>query len=229
MGHANAPINKFKNEDMYMKKTVKIILISCMIISLTLISNKAMASFAEWDDKSADQKKNEEIKEQEERDKENLGKSSNNFLKSLSIDGIELSPKFDKQTVEYEITKEIDDDEIEVKAEAEDTRATVNGTGIVKLKKGNNTISIEVVAENQTSRTYKISLKKSGTDTPTGEKQEVNEVKDPMTFNTTSDVESKDSKENNNIKTYVGIVGGITILVVLYVLTNSKKRKGKHR
>ena len=44
-----------------MKKTVKIIIISCMVISLTLISNTAMASFAEWDDKAADQRRNEEI------------------------------------------------------------------------------------------------------------------------------------------------------------------------
>ena len=167
-----------------MKKTVKIIIISFMVISLTLISNIAMASFAEWDDKAADQRRNEEIKEQEEEDKENSGKSSNNFLKSLSIDGMELTPEFDKQTVDYKITKEVDADEIEVKAEAEDTRATVNGIGIIKLQVGENTINIEVVAENKIARTYKIKLTKSGTDTSIGENQEVNDIeeKDPMTL-----------------------------------------------
>ena len=154
-----------------MKKIVKIIIISFMVISLTLISNTAMASFAEWDDKAADQRRNEEIKEQEEEDKENSGKSSNNFLKSLSIDGMELTPEFDKQTVDYKITKEVDADEIEVKAEAEDTRATVNGIGIIKLQVGENTINIEVVAENKIARTYKIKLTKSGTDTSIGENQ----------------------------------------------------------
>ena len=213
-----------------MKKTVKIIIISFMVISLTLISNTAMASFAEWDDKAADQRRNEEIKEQE--DKENSGKSSNNFLKSLSIDGMELTPEFDKQTVDYKITKEVDADEIEVKAEAEDTRATVNGIGIIKLQVGENTINIEVVAENKIARTYKIKLTKSGTDTSIGENQEVNDIeeKDPMTFNTTkNNTNSGTSEERNNMKTYIAIACILIILIMLYVFTTSKKGKGKHK
>lgn len=215
-----------------MKKTVKIIIISFMVISLTLISNIAMASFAEWDDKAADQRRNEEIKEQEEEDKENSGKSSNNFLKSLSIDGMELTPEFDKQTVDYKITKEVDADEIEVKAEAEDTRATVNGIGIIKLQVGENTINIEVVAENKIARTYKIKLTKSGTDTSIGENQEVNDIeeKDPMTFNTTkNNTNSGTSEERNNMKTYIAIACILIILIMLYVFTTSKKGKGKHK
>ena len=215
-----------------MKKIVKIIIISFMVISLTLISNTAMASFAEWDDKTADQRRNEEIKEQEEEDKENSGKSSNNFLKSLSIDGMELTPEFDKQTVDYKITKEVDADEIEVKAEAEDTRATVNGIGIIKLQVGENTINIEVVAENKIARTYKIKLTKSGTDTSIGENQEVNDIeeKDPMTFNTTkNNTNSGTSEESNNMKTYIAIACILIILIMLYVFTTSKKGKGKHK
>ena len=203
-----------------------------MVISLTLISNIAMASFAEWDDKAADQRRNEEIKEQEEEDKENSGKSSNNFLKSLSIDGMELTPEFDKQTVDYKITKEVDADEIEVKAEAEDTRATVNGIGIIKLQVGENTINIEVVAENKIARTYKIKLTKSGTDTSIGENQEVNDIeeKDPMTFNTTkNNTNSGTSEERNNMKTYIAIACILIILIMLYVFTTSKKGKGKHK
>ena len=215
-----------------MKKIVKIIIISFMVISLTLISNTAMASFAEWDDKAADQRRNEEIKEQEEEDKENSGKSSNNFLKSLSIDGMELTPEFDKQTVDYKITKEVYADEIEVKAEAEDTRATVNGIGIIKLQVGENTINIEVVAENKIARTYKIKLTKSGTDTSIGENQEVNDIeeKDPMTFNTTkNNTNSGTSEESNNMKTYIAIACILIILIMLYVFTTSKKGKGKHK
>ncbi len=215
-----------------MKKTVKIIIISFMVISLTLISNIAMASFAEWDDKAADQRRNEEIKEQEEEDKENSGKSSNNFLKSLSIDGMELTPEFDKQTVDYKITKEVDADEIKVKAEAEDTRATVNGTGIIKLQVGENTINIEVVAENKTARTYKIKLTKSGADTSIGENKEANDIeeKDPMTFNTTkNNTNSGTSEERNNMKTYIAIACILIILIMLYVFTTSKKGKGKHK
>ena len=53
-----------------------------------------------------------------------------------------------------------DVDEIEIKAEAEDSKAEVLVEGNKNLKIGENTITIKVTAEDETVRTYKIAVTK---------------------------------------------------------------------
>lgn len=82
--------------------------------------------------------------------------NKNNYLKSLSIDGYELSPKFDKDTLEYKVELEPGTEKINVSATVEDDTASVKGTGEVSVTEGNNTINVVVTAENGNERTYKI-------------------------------------------------------------------------
>lgn len=86
-------------------------------------------------------------------------KSSNNYLKSLTVNVGTLKPEFYRETYEYTIDNIIES-EIEVTAEAEDEKAVVNGTGTIALNEGKNVINIEVNAENDQVRTYTINVNK---------------------------------------------------------------------
>lgn len=82
--------------------------------------------------------------------------NKNNYLSSLSIEGYELTPNFDKETLEYTVTLEPGTENIVVNASVEDKTASVKGTGEVSVTEGINTINIVVTAENGNERTYKI-------------------------------------------------------------------------
>lgn len=78
--------------------------------------------------------------------------SSDNYLSSLSVEGYSID--FDKDKLEYSL--DVDDDvaSIDVSAKANDDKATVIGTGNIKLTDGINNIKITVIAENGNERVY---------------------------------------------------------------------------
>lgn len=80
--------------------------------------------------------------------------SSDNKLKSLTITDYELKPKFDAKTYEYSIELDSDVTEIEIKATANDDKASVKGDGKVKVNEGANKIEIVVTAENGNDQKY---------------------------------------------------------------------------
>ena len=82
--------------------------------------------------------------------------SKDNYLKFLDVDGYDITPKFDKNTLEYKLELDSDVTKINVKATPSDENATVKGAGEVTVSEGTNTISIVVTAENGNERTYKI-------------------------------------------------------------------------
>ena len=86
----------------------------------------------------------------------NKNLSSDNSLKSLSIEGFEISPKFNKDTLEYKVSLSSDTKKIKVNADKNDSKSTISGIGEVEVKEGNNIINVVVTAENGSSRTYKI-------------------------------------------------------------------------
>lgn len=83
-------------------------------------------------------------------------KSTNNYLSSLSISGIELEEKFNKETLEYNATIPAETEKIKINAQLADSSASVVGTGEVKVSSGLNTLNIVVTAENGSKRTYVI-------------------------------------------------------------------------
>lgn len=83
-------------------------------------------------------------------------KSSNNFLTSLTVDGLKLNESFDKETLEYTLTVPAETEKIKINAQVSDSNAKVTGTGEVKVTTGLNTFDIVVTAENGSKRTYKI-------------------------------------------------------------------------
>lgn len=84
--------------------------------------------------------------------------SNNNYLKSLLIDKYVISPTFNKSTLEYNLELENGIDSIVVKAETEDSKSKINGTGTIKVNEGVNKVEIKVTAENGNVRTYIINV-----------------------------------------------------------------------
>lgn len=86
----------------------------------------------------------------------NKNYSKNNYLKSLSIDGYELTPSFNKDTLEYKVDLTPGTEKINITAVSEDKQASLKGTGEISVNEGTNTINIIVIAENGNERIYKI-------------------------------------------------------------------------
>lgn len=84
--------------------------------------------------------------------------SSNNNLKDLKVDGYEISPVFNKDTLEYTVKVDEDKTKINVTAIVEDNKAKVNGEGELEVSQGNNSFNIVVVAENGSEKTYKLNV-----------------------------------------------------------------------
>lgn len=83
--------------------------------------------------------------------------SKNNYLKSLSVEGYEFTPAFDKDTLEYTVELEPGTEKINIYAVSEDKMASIKGSGEVSVTEGTNTINIVVTAENGNEKTYVIS------------------------------------------------------------------------
>ena len=84
--------------------------------------------------------------------------SKNNYLSSLEIEGYELSPQFNKDTLEYSISLDSSVESVNIKAKLEDSKASLSGDGQISLIEGNNRVEVVVTAQNGNVRTYVINI-----------------------------------------------------------------------
>ncbi len=82
--------------------------------------------------------------------------SSNNFLSSLKVDGVELTPVFDKNVTEYSVELVPNTEKINITATPEDGKASIIGAGEVAVTDGDNKLQIKVIAENGNEKIYTI-------------------------------------------------------------------------
>lgn len=82
--------------------------------------------------------------------------SKNNNLKSLSIDGIKLSPSFNKNTTTYKVTANANTTKVKINGKVEDSKSRVSGLGTHKVSEGENKIKVTVTAQNGSTKTYTI-------------------------------------------------------------------------
>ena len=84
--------------------------------------------------------------------------SKDNNLKSLSVEGYEITPVFSKDVTEYSV--EVPDDvlSIKVNAKVNDANASVRGTGSIDVSEGSNKIDVIVTAQNGGTKTYSITV-----------------------------------------------------------------------
>lgn len=203
---------------------ITMLLILC--INFVQCTNSSYASFAEFDDETADKQANEELKEQEEENKNNIGKSSNNYLSELSVEGYTITPAFDKQTINYAINEEIENGTLKINAVVDDPKATVSGNNEVKLEAGENNLRITVKAENGVERTYfiKATCKLSAEDSKQTNEEESrqNSIANIETENLLN-TDLKNNENSGNLKTILGIVIGVLIVTIIIIAIKKKK------
>ena len=88
-------------------------------------------------------------------------KSSDANLKSLSVDGYTLSSPFHPDTLSYEVTVPNDVTEVNISGSKSDNGASITGLGKIALTGDETTTLIKVTAEDGTTKTYTIKIKKS--------------------------------------------------------------------
>ncbi len=212
-----------------MKKIIKFLIVFCITTTFYINFYNVYGSFADFTD--GDARNQTEKMEQEQNKKFDTLKSNNNYLSSLSVEGYELSPEFDKQTLEYTLNKKIKESVINIKAIADDSKATVTGTGNIKINKNQNKFRIDVTAESGTVRTYIIKITQDdnfSTITNEDENTTINDMKMTLTDRTIiNEIENQeeDNKIDSNKKIIIGIIFFIITLIVIMTVIAKKKRK----
>lgn len=204
-----------------MKKLNKVINIFIIMFIIVLINYgvvfadpNSSKGFLSYTEEQAEEERQELIKAQENSNTIAEVKSTNNYLKELSVDGYKITPNFDKQTVNYELKKEVKADSIVIKAEADDEKSTVTGAGKIALNDGENEIKIDVTSESGTVRSYYIKAVKKANETSENKEVEKEEKKEDK-----EDVQ----KGRNNIP--VIILCGILIIFILVVIVKKIRHK----
>lgn len=83
---------------------------------------------------------------------------NNNYLKSLSVSGTSISPKFDKFTASYTAKVNAEVSSVTVNANPLGKSAKVSGKGKVSLKTGENTVKVTCTAASGVKLTYTIKI-----------------------------------------------------------------------
>lgn len=211
-----------------MKKIIKFLIVFCITTTFYINFYNVYGSFADFTD--GDARNQTEKMEQEQNKKFDTLKSNNNYLSSLSVEGYELSPQFDKQTLEYTLNKKIKESVINIKAIADDSKATVIGTGNIKINKNQNKFRIDVTAESGTVRTYIIKITQDdnfSTITNEDENTTINDMKTTLTDRTIiNEIENQEEdKIDSNKKIIIGIIFFVITLIVIMTVIAKKKRK----
>lgn len=127
-----------------------------------------------------------------------VGKSSDNYLKSLNIEGYDLYPEFNKQNDAYTIY--VEDDRVNnfnVNAEPDNENAKIEGIGNVTVSQEQKIINVKVTAENGDLKVYTINI------------------------------ENEENNQNNsegNINIILIVVIAIVLIIILIVVIKKRKK-----
>lgn len=84
--------------------------------------------------------------------------SSDNNLSSLSVDDYEITPAFNKNTLEYSVVLAPGATSVKINAKAAHAKAKISGAGEVNVAEGDNNLAIVVTAENGATKTYTLKV-----------------------------------------------------------------------
>lgn len=84
--------------------------------------------------------------------------SKNNNLSALEVEGFTLSPEFKTDILEYSVVVPENTKEVNIKANVQDKRASVNGIGTQAVNPGANKFSVVVRAQSGAEKTYVINV-----------------------------------------------------------------------
>lgn len=84
--------------------------------------------------------------------------SKNNNLSALEVEGFTLTPEFKTDILEYSVVVPENTKEVNIKANVQDKRASVNGIGTQAVNPGTNKFSVVVRAQSGAEKTYVINV-----------------------------------------------------------------------
>lgn len=84
--------------------------------------------------------------------------SKNNNLSALEVEGFTLTPEFKTDVLEYSVVVPENTKEVNIKANVQDKRASVNGIGTQAVNPGTNKFSVVVRAQSGAEKTYVINV-----------------------------------------------------------------------
>lgn len=84
--------------------------------------------------------------------------SKDNNLKGLSVEGYEITPVFNKDTLEYSVNVPEGTTSINIIATKNDNTATITGDGLKEVSMGTNAFEIVVKAQNGAEKVYKLTV-----------------------------------------------------------------------
>lgn len=84
--------------------------------------------------------------------------SKDNNLKALSVEGYEITPVFNKDTLEYSVNVPEGTTSINILATKNDNTATITGDGLKEVSMGTNAFEIVVKAQNGAEKVYKLTV-----------------------------------------------------------------------
>lgn len=140
-------------------------------------------------------------------------KSSNALLKSLTVENYDI--KFDTYLLDYTLEIEENVNNLSIKAEPEDTKASYKVVGAEDLKANGNKVTVEITAENGNKKIYTINTKVKE---KKSEKEKSVEKVEPK---------KEEAKVNKKFLLYFGILfGGIVLVGVFgFIISKIKNRK----
>ena len=144
--------------------------------------------------------------------------SSNANLSNLGIRPNDFSG-FKPGTTTYNVTVPEDVESVEVYATAQDSAATVSGTGSQTLAYGENTLSVVVTAEDGTTKTYTINITREGEE-ETGETEGETEIINGLSNITIGDLELSPAFKKDVYEYAVQYIGENTSLDIQAVPTD---------
>lgn len=210
-------------------RTLIIFIIICGVFSCYTVYADPNSSkgFAEYDDVKAEEENKKILEEQEKEQEAMVGKSNDNYLKSLEVEGYKISPEFDKQTIDYVINETLKSDEINIIATPSNEKAKIEGAGKIKLEENQKQCRIDVTAESGTVRTYMIYLGEQAKEEykDTSEEDQNMQIEETGTV---PEISNENTVSNNFIMI---IILGIIIIIgmIFYAVRKSKnKTKRKH-
>ncbi|MDD3241668.1 MAG: cadherin-like beta sandwich domain-containing protein [Bacilli bacterium] len=85
-------------------------------------------------------------------------KSTNNDLSSIKVEGYEVTPVFDKNTLEYTVSLPEEVEKVKIDATKADNYSSLTGTGEFPVSIGDNKFSLVVTSETGVSKTYNVNV-----------------------------------------------------------------------
>lgn len=122
-----------------------------------------------------------------------------NTLKSLSIDGLTISPTFSSGTTSYSASTTTNS--IKINASATDSNATISGIGTQTLKNGKNTFNIVVTAEDSSTKKYTITVNASINNSTSSSDTSTNDNNETESGNSSLSPSSSPSSGQSNTNT----------------------------